>query len=71
MTKRTLVPEEIPMPIDDDVLYLRVCEWAVSKQTASIIRMQLHFKIGIYQALRMIDRMMDNGVIPPPPNKLN
>lgn len=58
-------------PYDEEVLYRRACEWAVKHPSFSTWRLQLHFKIGYNLATRLLDRMVENGVISLPPGHLN
>lgn len=57
--------------LDEDVLYRRVCEHVERTRRCSVTDIQLSFRIGVQLAFRLIDRMVDNGVISAPPNRIN
>lgn len=58
-------------PYDEDVLYRRACEHVERTNRCSLIDLQRTFKIGFKTALRLIDRMEENGVVSPPPDSMN
>ncbi|MEM7779529.1 MAG: DNA translocase FtsK [Pseudomonadota bacterium] len=58
-------------PYGEEVLYRRSCEWAVQQHSVSTWRLQLQFKIGYNLATRLLDRMVEIGVIALPPGDLN
>lgn len=58
-------------PYDEDALFRRACEHVERTQKCSVVDLQLTFRIGFNTATRLIERMMENGVVKAPPDKLN
>ncbi|WP_108789912.1 DNA translocase FtsK [Erythrobacter sp. Alg231-14] len=58
-------------PLTEAVLYRRACEWVTRDQSASIAALQLHFRIGYRLASRLLNRMIDNGVLSVPHSHLH
>lgn len=56
---------------DDNVLFRRICEHVERHGLCSVSDIQLRFGIGVNLAFKMIERMIENGVVPVPPDRLN
>ena len=56
---------------DDDQLYWQACQFVVSGGRPSVTVLQRRFKVGFYQASRWIERMMENGIITPPKDRIH
>ena len=57
--------------IDEDVLFRRICEHVERTGLCSVSDIQLRIGIGVNLAFKMVERMIDNGVVPVPPDRLN
>ena len=57
--------------IDEGVLFRRICEHIERTGLCSVSDIQLRIGIGVNLAFKMVERMIDNGVVPVPPDRLN
>ena len=55
----------------DDELYRRACEYVVRGGSPRTSHLMIRFRVGYNQASRWIERMMENGILTPPKDRLH